>query len=96
MLVIKDVFFISLLFIKAEKILLIVAHSRSLNAGCGLLESTRAIFNEVLFYRLSFLYIHAASKISHCLRHLGTASNSLEQITCRPESLLRSDIQVTF
>ncbi len=53
MLIIKYVIFIILFLIESQQlVLLMIAHSRSLNTGCGLLESTRAILNEVLFYLL--------------------------------------------
>ena len=87
-LVIKHVVFVSLFFIKTNQILLMIAYPRSLNAGCGLLEGTGAIFNKVLFDWLSFLDIHAASKISHSLRHLRASAYSLKQITSRVEPLL--------
>lgn len=83
MLIIKNVIFIVLFLIESQQlVLLMIAHPRSLNAGSGLLESTRVILNEILFDLLSFLDIHASSQVPHGLRHLGTAPNSLKEITC--------------
>lgn len=70
MLIIQNVF-ITLFFVESQKIvLLIIAHSRSLNAGSGLFESTRAVLNKILLDRLSLLDIHASPQVSHGLRHL--------------------------
>lgn len=98
MLIIKYVIFIILFLIESQQlVLLMIAHPRSLNAGSGLLESTRAILNKVLFYLLSLFDIHASSQVPHGLRHLGTPPNSLKEITCwSTEPILWSVVQICF
>lgn len=82
MFIIQYVIFIALFFVETQQIvLLMIAHSRSLNAGSGLFESTRAVLNEVLLDRLSLLDIHASPQVPHGLRHLRTATDALKQVT---------------